>query len=187
MSLSCDERYGPAEIAKRVSDVARRIGADYPDRPVALVGILKGAAFFAADLARAISPRASRIEYIDVFRGEGGEVTNLHFARNFRLAGADVIILKDVVRSGITEHYLLNQFREENPRSIRFACLVDRPQERKVSLVVDYVLFPSEEGLLVGYGMEFQGEGGHFPFIGLVKTAGLQPFDTPSGPIRTRP
>lgn len=187
MTLSCEERYGPSEIARRVHDVARRISADYPAGPVVLVSLLKGAAFFAADLARALSPKECRIEYVDVHRGSDEEVTDFHFVRNFRAAGADIVVLKDVVRSGITERYLHDQFREEKPRSIRFACLVDRPQERKLSFVVDYVLFPSEEGVLVGYGMEFRGEGGHYPFIAQVKTGGEAPFDPPTGPIRSRP
>ena len=187
MTLSCEERYGPSEIARRVQDVARRISADYPAGPVVLVTLLKGAAFFAADLARALSPKECRIEYVDVHRGQGGEVTALHFVRNFRAAGSDVVVLKDVVRSGITERYLHDQFREDKPRSIRFACIVDRPQERKLSFVVDYVLFPSEEGVLAGYGMEFRGEGGHYPFIAQLKTGGEAPFDPPTGPIRISP
>jgi hypoxanthine phosphoribosyltransferase len=86
------------------------------------------------------------------------------------------------------ETWLLSQLREENPRSLRFACVVDRPQERKSSLLADYVLFPSEEGVLVGYGMEYQREGGNLPFIAQVRTEGESPFET-SGEIarRTRP
>jgi len=186
VTFSCEERFGPADIARRVKDVARRIAGDHPDGPIVLVSILKGTAFLAADLARALSPKECRIEYVDVFRGKDEAIVNLHFVRNFRAAGADLVILKDVVRSGTTERYLSDQFREENPRSIRFASIVDRPQERKLSFVVDYVLFPSEEGVLVGYGMEFQGEGGHLPFIAQVKTGEEGPFDPPTGRIRTR-
>ena len=100
------------------------------------------------------------------------------------LRGADIIILKDVIRSGIIESYLADQLREEGPTSIRFAAIVDRPQERKSSLLVDYVLFPSEDGILVGYGMEFGGEGGNFPFIAKVRTPGEPPFAQATGPIR---
>lgn len=184
MSLEFDERYGPAEIARRVQDVALKITNDYPDGQLVLIGVLKGAGFFVADLARAI-PRAVRIEYIDVIRGgDEDEIVDFHFVTKFRTKGTDLIILKDVVRSGIIEGYLLNQLKEEGPRSIRFASLVDRPQERKSSLFVDYVLFPSEEGVLVGYGMEYQGEGGNFPFLAQVRTPGSAPFDPPTGRIR---
>ena len=175
MSFAYDERYGAAEIARRVQDVARRISNDYPDDTVVLIGILKGGAFLTADLARAIG-HPVRLEYIDVLRGGEEEILDFQFVRNFHVAGTDIIIVKDVIRSGIIEGYLMDQLREEKPRSIRFACLVDRPQERKSSLFADYVLFPSEEGVLVGYGMEYRGNGGSFPFIAAVRSAGDAPF-----------
>lgn len=178
MSFQYDERYGPAEIARRIQDVGRRISYDYPQGPIVLIAILKGAGFFVADLARAVS-RPARCEYIDVIRkGNEEEITNFDFVTPFDVADTNLVILKDVTRSGIVESYLMNQLREQNPRSIRFAALVDRPQERKSSLLVDYVLFPSEEGILVGYGMEYQGEGGNFPFIAQVRTEGEPPFES---------
>ena len=175
MNFAYNERFGPAEIARRVQDVARRIANDYPEDPVILIGVLKGGAFLTADLARAI-PRPVRLEYIDVLRGGEEEILDFQFIRNFHVSGTDIIIVKDVIRSGIIEGYLMDQLREEKPRSIRFACLVDRPQERKSSLFADYVLFPSEEGVLVGYGMEYRGNGGSFPFIAAVRSAGDAPF-----------
>ncbi len=183
MTFAYDERYGPAEIALRVQDVARRISIDYPDETVVLIGILKGGAFLTVDLARAIQ-QPVRVEYIDVLRGSEEEILDFQFVRNFQVAGTDIIIVKDVIRSGITESYLMDQLREEKPRSIRFACLVDRPQERKSSLFADYVLFPSQEGVLVGYGMDYRGIGGCFPFIATVRSAGDAPFG--QAPPRTR-
>jgi hypoxanthine phosphoribosyltransferase len=178
VSFQYDERYGPIEIARRVQDVGRRISYDYPQGAIVLIAILKGAGFFVADLARAVS-RPARCEYIDVIRkGDEEEITNLNFVTPFDVTDTNLIVLKDVTRSGIVESYLLNQLREQKPRSVRFASLVDRPQERKSSLLVDYVLFPSEEGVLVGYGMEYQGEGGNFPFIAQVRTEGEAPFES---------
>jgi hypoxanthine phosphoribosyltransferase len=174
--LEFEERYGPPEIARRIEDVGRRIANDYADGQLLLIAILKGAGVFMADLARTIS-RPLRIEYIDVIRGGNeDEIGTLEFVTSFPIKDMDLIILKDVIRSGVIESYLMNQLREEGPRSIRFASLVDRPQERKSSLYVDYVLFPSEEGVLVGYGMEYKGEGGNFPFIAQVRTPGESPF-----------
>ena len=177
MALAYDELYGPEEIARRVAEVGRRIGHDYPDGDVALVAVLKGAGFFLADLARAVS-RTVRCEYIDVLReGGSGKVVSYHFLAPFDVADAHLILLKDVVRSGVVESWLQNQLREEKPRSIRFACMVDHPQERKSPLRVDYVLFPAQESVLVGYGMALQGEGGNFPFIAQVRTEGEAPFE----------
>lgn len=186
MKFSFDERYGPAEIARRVHEIALKINADYPSGPIVLIGVLKGAGIFLADLARALR-RDVRIEYISVLRGnEADEIVDFHFVTRFDAKDADLLVLKDVVRSGVVETYLLNQLREEGPRSIRLACLVDRPQERKSSLLSDYVLFPSEEGVLVGYGMEYKGQGGNLPFIAQVRTEGEDPFNPPTGEVRPR-
>jgi hypoxanthine phosphoribosyltransferase len=176
VALLYDERYGATDIARRISDIGRRVSFDYKSGAIVLIAVLKGAGFFVADLARAIT-RAVRCEYIDVIKKGEDEVTNLNFITSFDVKDANVIVLKDVTRSGVTETYLVNQLLELSPRSIRFAALVDRPQERKCPLLVDYVLFPSEEGILVGYGMEYQGEGGNFPFIAQVRTEGEAPFD----------
>ena len=183
MNFTYDERYGPAEIARRVQDVGRRIQNDYGEETLVLIGLLKGGAFLTVDLARALQ-RPVRLEYIDVLRGSEEEILDFQFVRNFKVAGTDIIIVKDVIRSGIVEGYLMDQLREERPRSIRFACLVDRPQERKISLFADYALFPSEEGILVGYGMEFQGWGGSFPFIATVRSRGDSPFGEALPPVR---
>jgi len=174
--LELTERYGPTEIARRVEDVGRRISNDYAEGQLLLIAVLKGAGIFMADLARTI-PRPLRLEYIDVIKGgDEDEIGTFQFLTSFSIKDMDLIILKDVIRSGVIESYLMNQLREEGPRSIRFASLVDRPQERKSSLYVDYVLFPSEEGVLVGYGMEYKGEGGNLPFIAQVRTPGESPF-----------
>ena len=178
VALVTDELYGPQDIARRVADVGRRIGHDYPDGDIVLIAVLKGAGFFVADLARAV-PRRVRCEYIDVLRdGESEKVVNYHFLAPFDVANTDLIVLKDVIRSGVVETWLQNQLREEKPRSIRFACVVDHPQDRKSALRADYVLFPAEESVLVGYGMEFLGEGGNFPFIAQVRTEGEAPFES---------
>ncbi len=186
MSFTYDERYGAAEISRRVQEIAQKISIDYPSGPIVLIAVLKGSGMFVADLARALR-RDVRIEYIAVLRGsDSDEIVDFHFVTRFDSKDADLVVLKDVVRSGVVETYLLNQLREEGPRSIRLACLVDRPQERKSSLLTDYVLFPSEEGVLVGYGMEYKGTGGNYPFIAQVRTEGEDPFNPPTGEVRPR-
>ena len=188
MSLAYEEHHGPAEIARRIQDIARRIESDYGKGPVVLAAVLKGAAVFAADLGRALEIPA-RLEYIDVLRGSEGEdeIVDFNFVTSFKAKDMDVLILKDVIRSGVIENYLLDHLREQGPRSIRFACLVDRPQERKSALTADYVLFPSGEGILIGYGMEYEAQGGTFPFIGRVLPGTGAPIpETPTGKGRRR-
>ena len=138
--------FGPQDIARRVADVGRRIGHDYPEGNIVLIAVLKGAGFFVADLARAVS-RPVRCEYIDVLRdGESEKVVNYHFLAPFDVQDTHLIVLKDVIRSGVVETWLQNQLREEKPRSIRFACVVDHPQDRKSALRADYVLLHGQTG-----------------------------------------
>lgn len=160
-------RHSEAEIAARVSEVARRIGRDYEDRPLVLLSLLKGSAFFLADLSRKIE-RPHGFEFINVTRREieGKESVEIDFATPLSLSGKEVVVLKDVVNTGVIETYLMNQLRTDDPASVRFAAIVDRPQERRSSILVDYVLFNSaDRDHLVGYGMEYAGQYGHLPHI----------------------
>ncbi len=166
-------RHSEAEIAARVSDIARRIDRDYEDRPLVVLSLLKGSAFFLADLCRRID-RPHGFEFISVTRRdiEGKESVEIDFATPLSLAGKEVVVLKDVVNTGVIETYLMNQLRTDDPASIRFASIVDRPHERRSSILVDYVLFNSNDrDHLVGYGMELGGLYGHLPYIASVSTA----------------
>ena len=169
-------RYAQPEIAGRVSEVAARMTRDYEDRPLVLLSLLKGSAFFLADLCRKID-RPHGFEFINVIRRdiEGKESVEIDFATPLSLAGKEVVVLKDVVNTGVIETYLMNQLRADDPLSVRFAAIVDRPQERRSSILVDYALFSStDREHLVGYGMEYAGQYGHLPHI-----AALSPRPSP--------
>ena len=160
-------RHTEQEIASRVGEIAQRVTRDYEDRPLVLLSLLKGSALFLADLCRRI-PRAHGYEFINVTRRdiEGKESVEIDFSTPLSLAGKEVVVLKDVVNTGVIETYLMNQLRGDDPASIRFAAIVDRPHERRSSILVDYVLFSStDRDHLVGYGMEYNGLYGHLPHI----------------------
>jgi hypoxanthine phosphoribosyltransferase len=166
-------KYSATEIGDRVADLAARIDHEYADKRLTLVAILKGAAFFLADLCRRLSTPHS-FEFINVARREAGgnESIEIDFSTPLSLAGRHVIVLKDVVNTGVIETYLMNQLRSEEPETLRFAAIVDRPQERRSSILVDYALFSShDDDLLVGYGMERGGRHGHLPYIAAIGTA----------------
>jgi hypoxanthine phosphoribosyltransferase len=163
-------RHTEAEIAVRVDEIARRIERDYEERPLVLLALLKGSAFFLADLCRKIA-RPHGFEFISVLRRdiEGKESVEIDFTTPLSLAGKEVVVLKDVVNTGVIETYLMNQLRTDDPASIRFAAIVDRPHERRSSILVDYVLFNStDRDHLVGYGMEHAGLYGHLPHIAAI-------------------
>lgn len=147
--------YSGAEISARVKEVATAIADDYQDRQLVLVGMLKGAAFFLADLARLI-PRPVDYEFVSVTSSTGahGEVVSLTFATQVDVSGKHVLILKDVFHSGVTENYLITHLSQQNPATIEVVALVDKPQLRSVNLSARYSIFDDiPEGFLVGYGL----------------------------------
>ena len=161
---SFERRFEAERIAARVAEVARKLDEDFQGRPVVLLSILKGAALFTADLARQVRTPAA-LEYISVRRAEGDEILQIDFATRFDLAGKSVVLLKDVVNTGVIETYLSDQLRGSGVESVRIAAIVDKPHERRTDLTVDYPLFTSEGGTFVGYGMEYKGLYGNLPYV----------------------
>lgn len=147
--------YSADEINARVKEMADAIAATYQDRQLVLVGMLKGAAFFLADLARFI-PRPVDYEFVSVTSSIGahGEVVSLTFATQVDVSGKHVLILKDVLHSGVTENYLITHLSQQNPATIEVVALVDKPQLRSVNLTARYSVFDdTPDGFLVGYGL----------------------------------
>lgn len=147
--------YSAEQISERVKEVAGSIAADYADRELVLVGMLKGAAFFLADLAREM-PRPIDYEFVAVTSSIGahGEVVSLTFATRVDVSERHVLVLKDVFHSGVTENYLITHLSQQNPASIEVVALVDKPQLRSVNLNARYAVFDdAPEGFLVGYGL----------------------------------
>jgi hypoxanthine phosphoribosyltransferase len=153
------ERHSPREIAARVAEVARSLEARLGSDPLLVVGVLKGSAIFLADLVRAIR-LPTRFEFIDVSRtdeadGESEPLIAIRFFRHFPIENQHVLVLKDVVTTGVVENYLLSQLRAQQPKSLALACVIDRPPARRVSLDVDHSLFHEpEERRWVGYGLD---------------------------------
>lgn len=147
--------FSAEKIEKRVREVAEAIAGDYVDRELVLVGMLKGAAFFLADVARFI-PRPVDYEFVSVTSSIGahGEVVSLTFATQVDVTDRHVLILKDVLHSGVTENYLITHLSQQNPATVEVVALVDKPQLRSVNLSARYSVFDdTPDGFLVGYGL----------------------------------
>ncbi len=153
-------------VAERVTAVAEAIDRDLRERPLAVVSILKGSAFFMADLARQIRGPFS-CEYLHVRRAEGAnDVLQIDFTTGFTVSGKHVLLLKDVVHTGVIETYLMDNLRSGGASSLRLAAIIDKPLDRKTNVSVDFSLFSSESGgLYAGYGMEHEGLHAHLPDI----------------------
>jgi hypoxanthine phosphoribosyltransferase len=149
----------PAErIQERIGQIGAEIARDYPAGPVYMVAILKGACIFLADLARA-TPVPVRIEFIGISsygRGKtsSGEV-KLTKDLDVSLEGHDVIVVEDIVDSGVTLSYLLQVFQQRKPKSLKIATLLDKPERRQRPVKVDYVGFQIPDEFVVGYGLDY--------------------------------
>lgn len=164
----------PAEaIAERIKALGQRIAEDYAGKDLVLVGILKGATFFLADLLRTI-PFSVRYEMVNVTKSAGGhyEVIELAFATRINISGAHTLILKDICHSGVTENYLITHLVQQRPASLEVVAMVNKPELRRVALEPRYVLLEHlPAGWLVGYGMEYQGKWANLPGVCLLPEA----------------
>lgn len=147
------------EIQARVQQLAAEIEADYPEgEEIHLVGVLKGGFMFMADLVRAMSARVT-LDFIAVSSyaqstRSSGEVRLLKDLDS-GLEGRHVVIVEDIVDTGLTLTYLQDILRARAPRSLRSACLLSKPSRRLVNVVVDYIGFTIEDRFVVGYGLDY--------------------------------
>ncbi|NDJ11428.1 MAG: hypoxanthine phosphoribosyltransferase [Acidobacteriia bacterium] len=146
------------QLQNRVREIGAQITADYPDGTLYLIGILKGACFFLADLARNIE-RDAFIDFMAI-SSYGAEKTSSGEVRiikdiDISLEGADVLIVEDIIDSGVTLNYLTNLLQARKPRSVRIAALLDKPERRKRHVDVAYVGFRIPDEFVVGYGLDY--------------------------------
>jgi hypoxanthine phosphoribosyltransferase len=145
------------DISRRIQELGQQIRRDAGDEELVLLAVLKGTTIFLADLLREVASPV-RYELINVVRGvsdaETAAALQINFVTNFFFEGKRTILLKDVVSTGVIEHYLMNQLRQKHPHDIRLAAVLDRPALRTVSIDVDYPAFEVQSGTFVGYGLE---------------------------------
>ena len=159
----------PAEtIRTRIRELGAQIDRDYPVGPVYLVGILKGAYIFMADLARAMKTPA-RMEFVGIAsygrnRTSSGEA-RLTKDLDHPIEGYDVIVVEDIVDTGITLTYLLQVLQQRKPKSLRIASLLDKPSRRQRPVHVDYLGFEVPDQFLVGYGLDYSEDYRNLPDV----------------------
>jgi hypoxanthine phosphoribosyltransferase len=158
-----------AAIQKRIGELAAEIRRDVPKEDLHLVGVLKGAVLFLGDLIREMNGGIS-IDFIALSSYAGttssGEV-RLIKDLDYGLEGRHVIIVEDIVDTGLTLHYLQEILKARNPRSLRTACLLSKPSRRKIEVHVDYVGFTIEDKFVVGYGLDYSERFRNLPYIGV--------------------
>jgi hypoxanthine phosphoribosyltransferase len=147
-----------AQIQKRVHEMGEQISADFPEGPIYLIAILKGAFMFLADLSRSIGT-PSRIEFIGISSYGRGKTTSgeVRVTKDLDVSieGHHVLIVEDIVDSGVTLTYLMNVLRQRRPKSLQIATLLDKPDRRLRPVEVSYVGFRIPDEFVVGYGLDF--------------------------------
>jgi hypoxanthine phosphoribosyltransferase len=159
------------QVARRVQELAQRIAADYAGRAPVLVGVLKGAWVFLADLARQL-PLPVRCDFVRVSSYGAGTVTSgeprLLLDCTEQLTGADVLVVEDIIDTGLSTAWLLQHLRGKRPASLRLCALLDKPSRRRVPVHADYLGFEIPDRFVVGYGLDWNERYRELPYVGCV-------------------
>ena len=160
-------------IQAKVAELGRRIGDDYAGKPLTLVSVLKGSLPFMADLMRAI-PIPVRIDLMEGSSYGGSATESSGLVRILKdlsasIEGEDVLIVEDIIDTGLTLNYLIRYLRGKNPRSLRICTLLDKPARRLVDIPVDYVGFTIPDQFVVGYGLDYNEFYRNLRFVGVLR------------------
>jgi hypoxanthine phosphoribosyltransferase len=157
-----------AELANRVRELGEQISRDYEGKELFLVGVLKGAVFFVADLMRHLDVHCA-IDFMAV-ASYGSSTDSSGVVRILKdldasIEGRDVLIVEDIVDSGLTLHYLLRTLRARNPASLEVCALLTKPERRKVELPIRYVGFEIPNEFAIGYGLDHAERYRNLPYV----------------------
>jgi hypoxanthine phosphoribosyltransferase len=156
------------EIARRVKELAQEIGRDYAGRDLVMIGVLKGAFIFLADLVRELNFPVE-IDFVRLRSYGGGTCPTgeVHITKDVELPlkDRDVLIVEDIMDIGFTLSFLKQHLATHKPRSLKICCLIDKRERREIDVPLDYVGFVVEKGFLVGYGLDCGEKGRTLPEI----------------------
>ncbi len=160
------------QIQKRIAEMAQDIRRDFPD-DLHLIAVLKGAFIFLSDLVRHMDGQVS-LDFMAVSSYakatvSSGEVRLLKDL-DTTLEGRNVVIVEDIVDTGLTLTYLQDILRARNPKSLRTACLLSKPSRRKVDVKIEYIGFTIEDRFVVGYGLDYAEQYRSLPHIAVLGT-----------------
>jgi hypoxanthine phosphoribosyltransferase len=158
-----------SEIQRRVQELGKEIDADYPEGPIYLVAILKGSFVFLADLSRAIKRHSVRIEFMGI-SSYGKNKTSSGQVRvtkdlDVNLEGRNVLVVEDIIDSGVTLTYLSRILEQRKPASLRIVTLLDKPERRISPVEIKYVGFKIPDEFVVGYGLDYAEDYRNLPDI----------------------
>ncbi len=164
--------YNEEQLRKRIKEMGAEINRDYLGKDLMLVGILKGSVPFMADLIKEIEIPCT-MDFMAV-SSYGNSTSTTGVVRilkdlDFEIENKHVLIVEDIIDSGVTLSYLLDYLRRRNPASINIACLLNKPERRKVEIAAQYIGFNVPDYFLVGYGLDYAEKYRNLPFVGILK------------------
>ena len=160
------------QIQNKINELGDEISRDYYNKDLMLIGILKGSVPFMADLLKKITIPCT-MDFMAV-SSYGNSTTSSGVVRilkdlDFEIEGKDILIVEDIIDSGITLKYLLQNLRARKPASIKIACFLNKQERRKAKIDVNYLGFDVPDYFLVGYGLDFAENYRNLPYIGILK------------------
>jgi len=167
---------GAEDLRRRVAELAQEISRDYrsqPPRSLLLVGVLKGAMFFLSDLMRLIDIPVE-VDFMAVASygsaTDSSGVVRILKDLDIPIEGRDVLIVEDIVDSGLTLQYLLRNLGSRNPRTLEVCALLTKPERRKVDLPTRYVGFEIPDRFVIGYGLDYAERHRNLPFVAVLES-----------------
>jgi hypoxanthine phosphoribosyltransferase len=161
------------ELQRRVGELGREISADYAGRPLLLVGVLKGAVFFLSDLMRFIEIPVE-VDFMAVASygsaTDSSGVVRILKDLDAAIEDRDVLIVEDIVDSGLTLQYLMRNLGSRGPRTLEVCALLTKPERRKVDLPTRYVGFEIPDRFVVGYGLDYAERHRNLPFVAALES-----------------
>jgi len=163
------------QVAARIRQIGAEVGRDFDGKEICVVGLIKSCMIFMADLVRAI-PLDMTCHFLRVSSlrdaSGGQERTDIVYSTEIAYEDRHILLLDDIIDTGITLNFLLDHIRERRPRSLKVAALIDKPKDRKVEVQVDWAAFTLKEALderfLVGYGLDHAERYRGLPYIGSI-------------------
>ena len=164
--------YSEEELEAKCAELGAQISKDYEGKNLLLVSVLKGAVVFMTDLMRHITVPCS-IDFMVVSSYGSGVKTSgvVKIVKDLDadLAGKDLLIVEDILDTGMTLHYLKQLLQDRNPNSIRIATLLDKPERRRAAVRADYVGYQVPDEVVVGYGLDYDEKYRNLPYVGILK------------------
>jgi len=164
--------YTEKQLKEITEELGKKISKDYQGKELILVGILKGSILFMADLIREITIPCT-MDFMAVSSygnsSESSGIVRILKDLDFVIENKNVLIVEDIIDSGTTLSYLMDYLKRRNPQSIQIACLLNKPDRRKVDIPVKYTGFEVPDFFLVGYGLDYAEKYRNLPYIGILK------------------